>query len=93
MSTKFFMALHMFLLLTFVSTAQEPFLYKSTLKPTLQKVDSLKIFPVNILSPNHYVQSLGFFCKIELQLEKRTKIPLRFRLGSLDYVNKMEGKK
>ena len=35
---------------------------------------------------------LAFFCKVEVQLEKRTKIPVKFRLGDVRYVDWLEGK-
>ena len=52
-----------------------------------KKFVSLKIVPQSLATAH-----LGFFCKKELQLDKITSIPFRFRLGSLAYVNYLEQK-
>jgi len=45
-----------------------------------------------VVPPNYYAQHLGFFCKQELQLQKRTNVNVFFRLGSKDYVDYLERK-
>ena len=46
-----------------------------------------------VLDKQFYADQLAFFCKKEIQLERITSVPFRFRLGSLDYVDRLEGKK
>jgi hypothetical protein len=35
---------------------------------------------------------LAFFCKLEVRMEKATKLPIKFRLGDVQYMEKLEGK-
>lgn len=44
------------------------------------------------LAPDFYASQLGFFCKQEIKMDKITKIPFRFRLGSVEQCNWLEGK-
>jgi hypothetical protein len=44
------------------------------------------------LPPDFYITQIGFFCKQEIKFEKLTKVPFRFRLGSVEECDRMEGK-
>ncbi|UEG50651.1 hypothetical protein LK994_04090 [Ferruginibacter lapsinanis] len=56
---------------------------------SLQKNNTLS---VPVLAGNFYANQLGFFCKQEIKLEKITKIPFKFRLGSVESCDRLEGK-
>ena len=50
--------------------------------------------PAAIKSPvpgNFYTQHFGFFCKQELKMHQ-AHVPLSFRLGSMEYCDRLEGK-
>ena len=57
----------------------------ATYKPKIAPTHSI-MYPE--FQPKHY----GLFCKIEEKIEIKSKVPVRFRLGSLDYVNQLEQK-
>lgn len=46
----------------------------------------------NQLPGNFYAKQLPFFCNKELQIQKAVGIPIKFRVGSVEYCDKMEGK-
>lgn len=48
---------------------------------------------LNYQAPKAYsFEHLAFFCRLEVKMEKASKMPVRFRLGSVPYVDQLEGK-
>lgn len=45
------------------------------------------------VGPDNYARNMGFFCQQEWRFEKSVRIPLRVRLGNLEYVDRLEGKR
>jgi hypothetical protein len=60
--------------------------------PKKLPLDSLKNLPLRVLASNYYSSNLPFFCKQELQIQKLVKVPVKFRIGSVEEVDKLEGK-
>ena len=46
----------------------------------------------SILHPAYYCSQLGLVCKHEIRMDHTFHFPLRFRLGSYDYTQSLEGK-
>ncbi len=40
---------------------------------------------------NYYTTKTGFFCNTERALQKQTKVAVKFRLGSVEQTQKLEG--
>jgi len=63
--------------------------------PSLSQVFSFskKETPSVFSQPKAYsYHDLAFFCKVEVQIEKSTKVPFKFRLGDVRYVDYLEQK-
>ena len=59
----------------------------------LNTEDKIFLSPFTVIPQDYYTQHFGIMCKKELAIEKATKIPFRFRIGSLQQCNYLEGKK
>ncbi len=45
----------------------------------------------HLLNP-YKVEDLAFFCRLEVKIEKKLRIPFKFRVGEVQYTERMEGK-
>ncbi|MFL5772847.1 MAG: hypothetical protein ACJ75F_06805 [Flavisolibacter sp.] len=55
--------------------------------------DSSRIKPAfHPMPQKFYTQPTGFFCKKEVQLQRQLRLPLFIRVGSKEYVDRLEGK-
>jgi hypothetical protein len=72
----------------------KPFTVKAFIPKTIGTVVTLNPQQnfLSLLQPDFFLHNESFFCRKERKLENATKIPLRFRVGSLQYCNWLEGK-
>lgn len=70
-----------------LTISQKPLLSANPVFPVGFTMSSMPILPAN-----YYTKHFGFFCKQEWKFEKTTSLPFRFRLGSVQQVDLLEGK-
>jgi hypothetical protein len=72
---------------------------KTPIKPLLRQLLTIKLQPYNQITTSfinscsaNYAENLPFFCKLEHNWGKKLPMPFKFRLGSVEYVDWLEGK-
>jgi hypothetical protein len=62
------------------------------IKDTIMPVFNAYAIKTEVKVPaNYYTTHTGFFCNTERALEKQTKVSVKFRLGSVEQTQKLEG--
>lgn len=79
-----------FLAASFMLKAQDSLHLSRFFKPQLRS-DSLTSIKLNLVK--YDVNKLPIFCKMEELWSKSSGMNVRFRIGDLQYVDKLEGKK
>lgn len=67
-----------------------PFLSPPKTAPLSLKAIFSPSFDLNNKAYNYH--DLALFCRLEVKMEKAFKMPVKFRIGEVQYVEKMEGK-
>lgn len=62
--------------------------------PTIKEISSISglEWQDKYNSKRTYMPSLGFMCLLEVNMNKKAHVPLNIRLGSKEYVDKLENK-
>ncbi len=73
------------------------FFPKKTFSKTSQKnIEKTPFSNINYVAPTqaryYCYDKLAFFCKLEVKMEQQFHTPIKFRLGSVDYVDWLEKK-
>lgn len=75
-----------------ISTILFAGIFSPTMKDTIRPVFNLYAITHEIKVPaNYYTTKTGFFCNTERAIQKQTKVAVKFRLGSVEQTQKLEG--
>ncbi len=70
--------------------ASQPIKVQLSDDPLLFRYLPPKVSPI---PQTYHIKSLPFFCRMEARLNKKVNIPIRFRLGSMELIDELEGKR